>query len=172
MGQYIWKCCNRIYYLFLHQRRRTSVIYWISEKPSQHLQHQFSLAHKLELWDNSSWKGQHFKLLSLEVYCSNTAWRAPQTSSMNLDDFWEWIQISLFLRIPVRQSFQKLVGWSAAKNGSTFVDNFQPSTGPCWSSPNLNQLLNLKLPGLECKLLNAFQNILLLYLTNKSCKLI
>ena len=153
MGQYIWKCCNRIYYLFLHQRRRTtSVIYWISEKPSQHLQHQFSLAHKLELWDNSSWKVQHFKPISSKVYYANTDWVAPQTSRMNLDDFWEWIQISLFMGILVRQSFQKLVGWSTAKNGSTFVDNFQPPTGPCWSSTNLNQLFNVKLLGLEWKL--------------------
>ena len=168
MGQYIWKCCNRIYYLFLHQRcrRRTSVIYWISQKPSQHLQHQFSLVQKLEPGDNSSWRGQHFNLLSLEVFCSKTGWRAPQTSSsMNTNDFWEWIQISLFLRIPVRQSFQKLVGCAAAKKRINF----------CWQLPTYYwPMLVFAKSSIQCesawasiKLFETFQNISFLKLADQ-----
>lgn len=137
MGQYIWKCCNRIYYLFLHQRRRrTSVIYWISEKPSQRLRHQFSLAQKLELRSMFQYEYRWF--------------------------------LRMLPNIPLRRNSSAAViaevGWLlAAKNGSTFGDNFFQPTTRCPHAGRhqiwINYLMWKSLAGLEWELLNPFQNI-------------
>ena len=130
MGQYIWKCCNRIYYLFLHQWNpapRTSVIYWISEKASQRFQH-LTASNVMQLRDSLSKNKdgtmvQPFQLMRNGFRKLLAAWikmnyvNEPKSfsSKKSSDPVIRKVVPAFAVAAPV------------AKNGETFVDNFEPT---------------------------------------------